>query len=94
MTKKLRILAITVAVSIFIIIICLITINNVKPTKTQDLVLKTSGNNIALYKGEQIIEVYDEIDVRRLTDYDRQLLKKGILVESESDLLSILEDYD
>ena len=94
MTKRIRILAIITAVSVILIVFCIITVNNFKAEQNQKLILKTKGTHLALYKGQRIVEVYDEIDVRRLTDYDRHLLNKGITIESESELLAILEDYD
>ena len=94
MTKKERILVITVILTLLIMIACYasIIINN-KHSK-ENLVLKTNNGTVTLYKGDRIIEIYEDINVNNLTDYDRKLLKKGIIINNDSELLAILEDYD
>ncbi len=56
--------------------------------------LKSLNNNVALYKGKVLVEVYDDINTNNLTDYDRYLLRNGIVVENIENIDEILEDYN
>lgn len=94
MTVKTRILTIVVTLSVIIVAVCIISTNIIRTRENQPLILKAKDDHIALYKGDRIIEEYDDIDIRMLTDYDRYLLRNGIEVTDRTHLLSILEDYD
>ena len=37
-------------------------------------------NNVALYKNDELITVYDEIVLNSLTKYEQESFKKGIIV--------------
>ncbi len=56
--------------------------------------LAAYDNNIALYKNDDIITVYDEIVLNSLPPYDREAFKKGIIIEDISKLDQILQDYE
>ena len=60
----------------------------------EKLVLSVKDGYVVLKKGNSIITVYDDIVVDVLPDSDKEALKKGIPIESEDQLYSIIEDYD
>ncbi len=94
LSKKLKILLVVIVISIITILSCSAVIYYYKAKENQPLMLKSKDNHIALYKGKQLIEVYDDININNLTDYDRKLLRNGIIIESDKELFAILEDYD
>ena len=94
MTKKERILIITICITLLIISICYVAISINKTKLEEPLILKSNNEHPVLYKGKKIIEVYEEININNLTDYDRKLLREGIIINNDKELLSILEDYD
>ena len=56
--------------------------------------LKTLENNIALYKNEELIEIFDDIYLDVLPAADREELKNGIAFETRSDAVRATEDYN
>lgn len=56
--------------------------------------LKNYNGTVALFKGEEIITVYDGIILSTLPYADRQKFSSGIMLESPDDVQSIIEDYD
>ena len=93
MKKRAIILVFALVFTVIFIIASIITVM-ANSVKNDTLVLKQYGNNIALYKNEKLEEIYDDIDTRLLSDYDRYLLRKGIKIENYEHLKTILEDYD
>lgn len=57
-------------------------------------VLHSYGNNVALYNGENIIEVYGTISLDTLPESDKRLLDNGIVFQSREEAQSAIEDYD
>lgn len=57
-------------------------------------VLHSYGNNVALYNGDKIIEVYGSIMLDTLPDEDRRLLDNGIVFSTKQEAVSAIEDYD
>ena len=57
-------------------------------------VLHSYGNNVALYNGENIIEVYGTIALDTLPESDKRLLDNGIVFQSREEAQSAIEDYD
>lgn len=57
-------------------------------------VLHSYGNNVALYNGEKIIEVYGSIKLDTLPDEDKRLLDNGIIFSTREEAVSAIEDYD
>ena len=93
MKKKLLILTILALIT-FTVIIAAIYRNNVTEQPDNTLVLKENNGQVVLFKGTEIITVYDTVIVDVLPDSDKEALKKGITIENEEQLLSIIEDYD
>lgn len=57
-------------------------------------VLHSYGNNVALYNGDRIIEVYGGIVLDTLPEEDKRLLDNGIAFASREEAVSAIEDYD
>ena len=60
----------------------------------QPYTLKAYNNTVALYKGEEILEVYDGIVLNTLPITDRNALSKGIDFQSRSEAELSVENYD
>ncbi len=57
-------------------------------------VLHSYGNNVALYNGDKIVEVYGSIMLDTLPEEDRRLLNNGIIFATKQEAISAIEDYD
>ena len=57
-------------------------------------VLHSYGNNVALYNGEKIIEVYGSIMLDTLPDEDKRQLDNGIIFPTREEAVNAIEDYD
>ncbi len=64
-----------------------------KKTK-ETYTLKSYRNCVALYKNEEIIEIYDDIVLNNLPPNDKAILKSGIEFNSISEVDTALQDYD
>ncbi len=77
---------------LFIASMCLIFISYTEPKNSY--ILKEYNGNVALYLGEELVEIYDTVDVKSLPEYDITILNKGIALNSPEEVISYLEDYD
>lgn len=57
-------------------------------------VLHSYGNNVALYNGDEIIEVYGSIALNTLPEADKRMLQNGIAFHSREEAQNAIEDYD
>lgn len=94
MKKRLVILSVIVFLSIFSILVLILTGSNQKTVEEEFLILKEIQGKVVLKKGEKIIKTYEQIVVSVLPKDDQNLLKEGIIIENEEHLMSIIEDYD
>ncbi len=93
---------ITLIVIISVLIISLIglvyalfsILNKPQPREATRWVLHSYGNNIALYNGDEIIEVYGSVALDTLPFEDRQRLNNGIVFNTREEALTAIEDYD
>ena len=90
----LSVCAVTFSVSIAVIIIALSFVAKTQKNDPVKWVLHSYGNNVALYNGEKIIEVYGSIVLDTLPEEDRRLLDNGIVFTTKEEALSAIEDYD
>lgn len=58
--------------------------------------VKEFDGKIAIFENgtSELLRVLEAPFVRDLPSFDRQLLKEGIVVQNENELIKILEDYD
>lgn len=57
-------------------------------------VLQSRDHQLALYAGGKLVETYPQVRVDDLPEYDRQLLEKGIRLNSRDEVRTFLQDYD
>ena len=92
--KNISILAITISVCLAAIIISIGFVIKQKNKEPQPWVLHSYGNNVALYNGDQIIEVYGSIALNTLPGEDKRQLDNGIVFKTKEEAVSAIEDYD
>lgn len=59
-----------------------------------DYTLKSYKNTVALYDGQEIIEIYSEIVLNTLPEKDIQIFEKGISFSSPSQAENYLLDFE
>ncbi|MBP3706389.1 MAG: hypothetical protein J6J13_03965 [Clostridia bacterium] len=97
MEKYIKILYVALCV---LIILLLIMFNISKDERTQEkdiesvYILKSYKNTVALYKNNDIAEIYDNVILNTLPLSDQYELNKGISVEDEAQALKFIENYD
>jgi len=79
-------------ITIMTAICIVISKNSVKVTPVYRLL--AYENNVALYKNDELITIYDEIVLNSLTKYDQESFKKGIIVSEINKIDEIIEDYE
>ncbi len=57
-------------------------------------ILKEYGEHIAVFQGDERIEVFYDVIYDSLPEYDRNALKRGITFDSMSQVYSAIEDFD
>jgi hypothetical protein len=88
------IILLIVALSISAILIALGFVLKNKQENPDLWVLHSYGNNVALYNGDNIIEVYGSISLDTLPESDKKLLDNGIFFLTREKAQSAIEDYD
>ncbi len=95
--SKKTVIGIAIATVSICAVAIIITIGYAIKLKSQNQspwVLHSYGNNVALYNGDKIIEVYGSIMLDTLPDEDRRLLDNGIVFSTKQEAVSAIEDYD
>ena len=93
MTKSKKFIIFSLSITLSLIIAAIIFVFCLKKSK-EPYYLKSYDNNVALYKGNRVVEIYQDININNLTDYDKYLLRNGIIVENIENVDEILEDYN
>ncbi len=86
------ILVISLAISIVLITLGIAIKSNKK--NPEPWILQSYGNNVALYNGEEVVEVYGAIVLDNLPDEDKRLLDSGISFLTKEEAKTAIEDYD
>lgn len=82
------------AVAIALILVTLgLTIKYRKETQ-EPWVLHSYGNSVALYNGDEIVEVYGTIVLDTLPEEDKRMLDNGLSFLTKEEAVSAIEDYD
>ena len=92
-----RILIITILVASIAVSLILITLGfavGERNVKDEPWVLQSYGNNIALYNGKNVIEVYGSIMLDTLPEEDKRQLDNGILFLTKEEARTAIEDFD
>ena len=92
--KKILTIIIAITISLIAIILtCGFTMR--QNTDTDGIwVLHSYGNNVALYKNDQIIEIYGQIALDTRPKADKLLLDNGRAFRTREEAVSAIEDYD
>ncbi len=70
-------------------------VNNRKEIeKNVEYTLKSYKNTIALYSGDDIVEIYNNIVLNTLPEADIQSFNKGVSISSPAQAEIFLENYD
>ena len=84
--------------SFAVIVILIISINcfktQNKKSGNSNYSLKAYKNTVALYNGDKIIEIYNNIVLNTLPEKDILAFKNGIDVSTPSQAETLLEDYE
>lgn len=91
---KLSATVIVIAVSLAAIIIAIGLVISNKKENPVSWVLHSYGNNVALYNGDEIVEVYGSIVLDTLPEDDKRQLDNGIVFSTKEEAVSAIEDYD
>lgn len=92
--RKLILIILIIALSLAAIIVACGFALRSKAENPEIWVLHSYGNNVALYNGDDIIEVYGSIALDTLPEADKKLLENGIAFHSREEAQSAIEDYD
>ena len=79
-------------VSVFFLVLYFIN-NQLNPNQNSGYTLKAYKNTVALYSGDKIVNVYNDIVLNTLPKKDIQIFTEGIVVASELQAESYLEDF-
>ncbi len=85
---------------ITVTIIAIASINSYAEGKTNKIkalapyVLKSKDNHIAVYKLDELVREFEEINVNALPEYDRNTLKKGLTFDTIEEIYEVIEDFD
>ena len=92
--RTVGIIIIVVTIGIVAMIFTLSAILKTEKENPEDWVLHSYGNNVALYRGEEIIEVYGSIMLDTLPEEDKKMLDNGIRFTTKDEAVTAIEDYD
>lgn len=93
-TKKRIIIILVLGLAISIILLIIGFALGERQINSEPWVLQTYGNNVALIRGEEIIEVYSAIMVDTLPEEDKRMLENGLSFLTKEEAVMAIEDYD
>ena len=91
---KYYVAAIIISVLSAAIIITLGLVVSHKKQNPVPWVLQSYGNNVALYNGKEIVEVFGSIMLDTLPTEDKKQLDNGIFFSTREEAVNAIEDYD
>lgn len=92
--KTIIIIAVILSISLATILVTVGFVIKSKQENPESWILHSYGNNVALYNGEKIIEVYGGIMLNTLPEEDKRLLDSGIAFPTREEAVNAVEDYD
>lgn len=92
--KTIIIIAVILSISLATILVTIGFVIKSKQENPESWILHSYGNNVALYNGEKIIEVYGGIMLNTLPEEDKRLLDSGIAFPTREEAVNAVEDYD
>ena len=82
------------AVAIALIIVTLGLTTEYRKGNEEPWVLQSYGNSVALYNGDEIVEVYGTIVLDTLPEEDKRMLDNGLSFLTKEEAVLAIEDYD
>lgn len=92
--KTIAIITVILSLSLASILVTIGFVIKNKQENPESWILHSYGNNVALYNGEKIIEVYGGIMLNTLPEEDKRLLDSGIAFPTREEAVNAVEDYD
>lgn len=92
--KNTIIIALVVTAAVVIVLIVAGFSAKDKDYEPSSWVLKSYGNSVALYNGNNIDTVFGEIVLDTLPEEDIRLLDNGIAFPTKKEAMQAVEDYD
>lgn len=94
-TRKTLYLSIAIITAAILLVGCVILFAaSNRKDETDPWILQSYGNNVALYNGDEVIEVYGAIALDTLPEEDKRLLDNGISFLTKEEAVTAIEDYD
>ncbi len=81
-------------IALLLLISTILLLFSDKKQENTEIILKSYKNTVALYENGVKKEVYEEIVLNTLPEKDIKELNVGIIINSNDELLRILEDFD
>lgn len=95
MTKKAGYAVIIFLIFSFVsLLLAVMAVVKTKQENPNGWALYSYGNNVALFNGEEIVEVYGSISLDNLTEEDKRMLENGIHFTTRDEAVTAIEDYD
>lgn len=92
--KKSTVIAVCVAICLGAVIIAISFVAKEHKEEPLSWVLHSYGNNVALYNGNSVVEVYGTIVLDSLPEEDKRQLDAGIAFHTRREAVNAIEDYD
>ncbi len=93
-TKSIGFIAIIITLSLVAVIFSIGAVMRTKKENPESWSLHSYGNNVALYNGDDVVEVYGSIMLDTLPEEDKKLLDNGIYFTTKEEAVTAIEDYD
>lgn len=90
----LAVIAVFISISLAVLIITVGIVAKSRAQNSESWVLHSYGNNVALYNGSRVIEVYGSIVLDTLPADDKRQLDAGIAFTTREEAVNAIEDYD
>lgn len=92
--KNFAIIAVAVTLAVVVILVVTGFAAGNREYKPSNWVIKTYGNNVALFNGDKVDTVYGEIVLENLPEEDIKMLEAGIAFPTKDEAEQAIEDYD
>ena len=95
-TKQRNIIIISVVLTVAAVIILVVAGFAASDTEYEPSgwVIKSYGNSVALYNGDELEEIYTDIVLDTLPPEDVNMLESGIVFPTREEAEQAMEDYD
>ena len=92
--KAIGVIIASITISLIAVLLAASAVIKTKQENPESWILHSYGNNVALYNGDEIVEVYGSITLDTLPEEDKKLLENGIRFTTKAEAITAIEDYD